>query len=206
MTGDVILAAGLWVPSSVFWPLAARLRRAGCVPHVFSYSGRAPFEANVERLACFARETLGSRPGHFIGHSLGGLLVFETLTRHADIRVASVLLLGAPVRGCLAGRRFAQWRFGRWLMGGSASRWEARSARWTRAEPLGVVAGTVVFGLGRMVGGRLPGENDGVVCAEETAVDGMAACKLVAQPHSWMPISPSVARLTESFLRSGRFE
>jgi pimeloyl-ACP methyl ester carboxylesterase len=203
---DVVLVPGLWNPSGVLWPLGARLRRAGYVPRVFSYRGRASFEANVEQLARFVRGQLAGRPAHFVGHSLGGVLVLETLNRHPDIPVSSALLIGSPVRGSLAGRRFGRERFGKWMMGGAAQCWEAREARWTRDAPLGVLAGSVAIGLGRMVGGDLPGVNDGVVCEEETVVDGMAARKLVAQPHSWMPISPSVARLTTTFLRTGGFE
>ena len=201
---DVVLVPGLWNPSGVLWPLATRLRRAGYTPHVFSYRGRASLDANVERLARFTRETLGPRAAHFIGHSLGGVLVLETLTRHTDIPVASALLIGSPVRGSLAGRRFGRARFGRWMMGASAACWEPRAARWTRAAPLGVLAGSVAIGLGRMVG-RLPGVNDGVVRLEETEVEGMAASMLVPEPHSWMPVSPSVARLSERFLRTGSF-
>lgn len=202
---DVVLVPGLWMPSGIFWLLAARLRRAGYAPHLFSYRGRASFEANMERLSRFAREAIGAHPAHFIGHSLGGLLVLETLNRHADIPVASALLLGAPVRGSLAGRRFGRARFGRWMMGACAPCWEARSARWTRSAPLGVVAGTVALGLARALG-RLPGVNDGVVCVEETAVEGMAACMLVPQPHSLLTTSATVGRLTERFLRGGSFE
>jgi len=202
---DIVLVPGLWNPGSVLWPLAARLRRAGFRPHVFAYRGRAPFDASVERLARFVRDTFGGRSAHFIGHSLGGVLVLETLNRHADLAVASALLLGAPVRGSLAGRRFGRTRVGRWMMGASAPVWEARGARWTRTAPLGVVAGTVALGLGRTTG-RLPGANDGVVCVEETAVDGMTACKLVPQAHSLMPVSAATARLAERFLRTARFE
>lgn len=202
---DVVLVPGLWNPGGVLWPLAARLRSAGFRPRVFAYRGRAPFDASVERLARFARDAFGGRPAHFIGHSLGGVLVLETLNRHADLAVASALLLGAPVRGSLAGRRFGRTRLGRWMMGASASCWEARGARWTRAAPLGVLAGTVPLGLGRTTGG-LPGANDGVVCVEETTVDGMTACKLVPQAHSVMPVSAATARLAGHFLRTGRFE
>ena len=205
MTGDVILAPGLWMPASTLWLLAARLQRAGYAPHLFAYSGRGSFDANVEHLARFAREAIGSRAAHFVGHSLGGLLVLETLNRHADIPVASALLLGSPARGSLAGRRFGTGRIGRWMMGDSASRWEARNLRWTRAAPLGVIAGTVTFGLARIVGGRLPGLNDGVVCVEETPVQGMAAAAQVHVSHSLLVISPTVARLAERFLRSGSF-
>jgi pimeloyl-ACP methyl ester carboxylesterase len=203
---EVVLVPGLWNPSGVLWPLAGRLRRAGYAPHVFSYRTRAPLEANVERLARFVRETVDGRAAHFIGHSLGGVLVLETLNRHPDIRVASALLIGSPVRGSLAGRRFGRERFGRWMLGASTSCWEPREARWTRSEPLGVLAGSVAIGLGRMVGGRLPGVNDGVVCFDETAVQGMAACKVVREPHSWMPVSAGVARLAQAFMSTGRFE
>lgn len=202
---DVVLVPGLWNPGSVLWPLAARLRRAGFRPHVFAYRGRASFDASVERLARFVRDSFGGRAAHFIGHSLGGVLVLETLNRHADLAVASALLLGAPVRGSLAGRRFGRTRLGRWMMGASAPCWEARGARWTRAAPLGVLAGTVALGLGRTTG-RLPGANDGVVCVEETAVDGMTACKLVPQAHSLIPVSATTARLAARFLRTASFE
>lgn len=205
MTDDVILAPGLWMPAGTLWLLAARLQRAGYAPHLFSYSGRGSFDASIERLARFARETIGSRAAHFIGHSLGGLLVLETLNRHADIPVASALLLGSPARGSFAGRRFGAGRIGRWMMGDAASCWEARSARWTRAAPLGVVAGTVAFGLARIVGGRLPGLNDGVVCVEETAVEGMADAAQVPVAHSLLATSPTVGRLAERFLRTGSF-
>jgi len=202
---DVILVPGLWNPGGVLWPLAARLRRAGFKPHVFAYRGRAPLDGSVERLARFVREKLAGRPAHFIGHSLGGVLVLETLNRHAELAVASALLLGAPVRGSLAGRRFGRTVLGRWMMGGSGACWEPRSARWTRGVPLGVLAGTVALGLGRTTG-RLPGVNDGVVCVDETVVDGMTACKLVAQAHSMIPVSATTARLAERFLRTARFE
>lgn len=201
----VVLVPGLWNPGGMLWPLAARLRRAGFRPHVFAYRGRASFDANVERLARFVRESLADRPVHFIGHSLGGVLVLDTLTRHPDLAVASALLLGAPVRGSLAGRRFGRTRLGRWMMGAARQCWEARSASWKRPEPLGVLAGTVALGLGRTTG-RLPGANDGVVCVEETAVEGMTACKLVPQAHSQMPVSAATARLAERFLRTARFE
>jgi len=206
VTRDVILVPGLWNPAGVLWPLAARLRRAGYSARIFDYRGRAPLDGNVERLARFVRESFADRPAHFIGHSLGGVVVLETLNRHPEIAVASALLIGSPVRGSFAGRRFGRTRLGRWMLGQSATCWEERSARWSRAAPLGVLAGSVAIGLGRMVGGRLPGVNDGVVRIEETAVEGVAASKVVPQPHSWMPVSPGVARMTEAFLRTGRFD
>ena len=206
MSRDLILVPGLWNPTGVLWPLAARLRRAGYSPRIFDYRGRASLDGNVERLARFVRESVADRPAHFIGHSLGGVVVLETLNRHPEISVASALLIGSPVRGSFVGRRFGRTRLGRWMLGQSATCWEERNARWSRAAPLGVLAGSVAIGLGRFTGGSLPGVNDGVVRLEETAVEGVAASKVVPQPHSWMPVSPGVARMTETFLRTGSFE
>ena len=205
MARDVVLAPGLWMPGAAMTVLAARLARAGYVPHVFAYRGRSPHESNVARLARFVREKLDGRPAHFVGHSLGGVLILETLNTHPELRVESAILLGAPVRGSLAGRRLGTARFGRWMLGGCGEVWHEREATWKRDAPLGVVAGTVPLGLGRAFG-RLPGPNDGVVRVEETVVDGMTARVLVPLGHSLLIVSGSVGRQVVCFMREGRFE
>jgi pimeloyl-ACP methyl ester carboxylesterase len=204
VTREVVLAPGLWMPASVMALLAARLGRAGYAAHLFAYRGRSPFEANVARFARYARESLGGRPAHFIGHSLGGLLVLDMLNANPQVAAASVVLLGAPVRGCLAGRRLATGRVGRWMMGACGTLWGEREARWQRDAPLGVVAGTLPLGLGRVLG-RLPDVNDGVVRVTETAVAGMTARELVPYGHSMLIVSGAVGALIERFLASGRF-
>ncbi len=200
---DVILAHGLWVPGVVMRPLAARLARAGFRCHMFSYPGTArPLEAHIERLARAAR-SIG--PAHFVGHSLGGLVMMEALNRHPGIAAGRVVLLGTPVRGCYAGRRIARHSAGRWMLGQSEILWrEGRAARWLRAEPLGVVAGSTPFGLGRLFG-RLPGVNDGVVSLEETEVEGMAARVVLPVGHSAMLVSSRVALQVAAFLSRGMF-
>jgi pimeloyl-ACP methyl ester carboxylesterase len=198
---DVVLVPGLWMPSAAMRLLAARLARAGYAAKIFSYRGRSPLEANIERLAKFA----AGNPAHFIGHSLGGLVIVEMLERHLKVDALSVLLLGAPMRGCFAGRRFGRSLAGRWMMGACRPLWEEREARWRRATPLGVIAGTRALGLGRAFG-PLPGENDGVVCVSETTVDGMAARALVPEGHSMLIVSGQVGRLVERFLAGASFE
>jgi pimeloyl-ACP methyl ester carboxylesterase len=184
-------------------PLAARLARAGFRCHIFSYLGALrPMQAHVERLARMARE-IG--PAHFVGHSLGGLLVMEVLGRHAEIAVGRVVLLGTPARGSYAGRRISRHRLGRPIFGHSADRWQERpAARWTRPEGLGVVAGSLPLGLGRLFG-RLPGVNDGAVCLEETDVGGMAERVVLPVGHSGMLVSARVAAQVAAFLSDGKF-
>lgn len=200
---DAILAHGLWVPGLVMQLLAARLARAGLRCRLFTYRGRSrPLAAHAERLARFARR-IG--PAHFIGHSLGGLVVLEALDSDRSIEAGRVVLLGTPARGCASGARLARHASGRWMLGESAAVLSSSgAARWTRPEPLGVVAGTLPVGLGRMFG-KLPGQNDGVVCVEETAVDGMTDRVIVRVSHSAMLVSAQVAAQVEAFLRTGGF-
>ena len=204
MTREAVLAPGLWMPGTAMALLAARLARAGYSPHVFAYRGRSPFDANVARFSRYVRDTFGGRPAHFAGHSLGGVLALEMLNTHPEVAAASVVLLGAPVRGCLAGRRLGTARVGRWMMGACGALWGEREARWQRNAPLGVVAGTLPLGLGRVLGG-LPDVNDGVVRVEETTVAGMTARVLVRQGHSMLIVSGAVGTLVERFFASGRF-
>ena len=198
MSDEVVLVPGLWMPSAIMAPLAARLARAGFHPHRFAYSGRQSLEGAMERLARFSSDA------HFVGHSLGGVLILDMLDRHREVRAGRVVLIGAPVNGCLTGRRFGDWRVGRWLLGESAARWRDCASRWQRPEPLGVIAGTRPFGLGRALG-ELPGENDGVVRVEETAVPGMAEHVLLREGHSMLAVSRRVAALVARFLRTASF-
>ena len=193
------------MPSAVMRLLAARLARSSYATHVFAYRGRSPVDVSIERLRAFSRHALDGRPAHFIGHSLGGVLILEMLLRHPEIPAASALLIGSPVRGCHAGRRLGRARIGRWMMGGSQPLWEEREALWPRPEPLGVIAGTLPLGLGQALG-RLPGPNDGVVRVAETAVEGMRDRALVPVGHSALLVDRRVAQLAERFMAHGCFE
>jgi pimeloyl-ACP methyl ester carboxylesterase len=200
---EVILTHGLWVPGFAMRPLAARLERAGFHCHTFSFPGTArPLEDHTERLASFARDV---GPAHFVGHSMGGLVMLEALTRHPETTVGRVVLLGTSTNGNFAGRRLARHAFGRWLLGASEPLWrDGRGRRWTRPERLGVIAGTRPIGLGRLLG-RLAGPNDGVVMMDETTIEGMSERITLPVGHSQMIFSAPVAQNVARFLTEGRF-
>lgn len=200
---DVILVHGLWVPGFVMHPLALRLAQRGFRCRIFSYLGaRRPLAAHAERLARFARE---AGAAHFVGHSLGGLVILEALNAHPEIGAGRVVLLGTPARGCYSARRFARYPGARWLLGQSEALWrEGCAARWARPEPLGVLAGSLPLGLGRLLG-ALPGANDGVVRLDETTVEGMKERAVLNVGHSAMLVSSRVARQVAAFLEGGRF-
>ena len=79
---------------------------------------------------------------------------------------------------------------------------EGQSPR--RCLEIGAIAGTVAFGLGRMVT-RLPKPNDGVVCVDETNFPALRDHLALPVGHTVMLASPRVARQTAAFLRTGAF-
>jgi pimeloyl-ACP methyl ester carboxylesterase len=137
---------------------------------------------------------------------MGGLVVLETLNRLPQLEAGRVVLLGTPANGCFAGRRIARHAAGRWFLGKSEGLWrEGRAAQWRRPEALGIVAGSLPLGLGRLFG-ALPGVNDGVVSLEETSVEGMAGRTVLPVGHSQMLFSARVAEQIAVFLAHGKFE
>ena len=91
MTRDVVLVPGLWMPAAAMALLARRMARAGYVPHTFRYSGRTTHDANVERLARWARDTLRGRAAHYVGQCrrLGAAdFAAGDVRRDAELRVA----------------------------------------------------------------------------------------------------------------------
>ncbi len=159
----------------------------------------------MERLARYERDQLGARPAHFVGHSLGGLVIVEALQAHLQVKAGRVVLLGTPVRGNFAGRRLGRHGWGRWFLGSTqALVSEGQAVRWTRPEPLGVIAGTMPVGLGRLFG-ALPGPNDGVVRLEETGIEGMRERVVLRVGHSAMLLSARVGAQVVAFLRHAHF-
>ena len=200
---EVVLVHGVWVPGLVMIPLAARLAREGFRCHRFGYRGQGlPLAANADELVRFAR-SVGT--AHYVGHSLGGLVILRALSEHLELAAGNVVLLGTPVCGSFSGRRLARHRIGRWMLGATQPLWHDRELmRWKRTERLGVIAGTLPMGLGRALG-PLPGPNDGVVCVDETAIEGMSERITLHVGHSAMLVAPRVASQTAAFLREGRF-
>ena len=201
----VVLVHGLWMNRFVMSWIAHHLARHGYATRLFGYPSFArALDANAESLSRFLRG-LATPDLHLVGHSLGGVTALACLAARPEPRVRRVVLLGAPVRGSAAGVELASHRIGRRLLGRSAGLWGVSAVN--EAPPaveVGVIAGTRRLGLGALFT-RFREPNDGVVTVAETELPGARDAITVPVGHSVMLISPTVARQTERFLRSGRF-
>ena len=186
--------------------LRDRLSRAGFVPSVFHYpSTRARIEMAADSLASTLRG-FGEGPVHLVGHSLGGLVILEAFARHLGLPDGRVVLLGSPVRGSIAARAVAAWSIGPRILGQLAaeSLVSPRARAWKRRQNLGVIAGALSAGFGRLVS-VLPVPNDGTVAVDETRLDGMSDHLILPVTHTGMLLSTEVANRVARFLDHGKF-
>lgn len=203
----VILVHGLWVHGIAMGLMRRRVARSGFRVFAYSYpSVRLSFAENVERLARYCRE-LGVPRLHFVGHSLGGLIVLRLLERAFGIQPGRVVLAGVPVAGSYTAQRLARLPGGRAALGRSMMEWmESNPTLSGSGYEIGVIAGRMPVGAGRIVAPRLPGPNDGAVRVEETLLPATRDRIVLNVSHSGMLLSRAVAQQICAFLRNGAFE
>jgi pimeloyl-ACP methyl ester carboxylesterase len=203
----VVLVHGLWVHGITMSLMRRRLERDGY--RVFSYSYpsvRLAFAENTARLARYLRG-VGALRSHFIGHSLGGLIVLRMLEEAADVVPGRVILMGTPVAGSHAARKLVSLPCGRAALGRSMVEWmEPRRLACATGCEIGVIAGRMPVGAGRIVAPDLPAPHDGAVSVEETRLPGMRDHIVLNVSHSGMLVSRAAAHQIDAFLRHGAFE
>jgi len=203
----VVYVHGLWMPGGESLILRHRLAQEfGLTLQAFRYSAASSTMNNVaERLAALVRE-LQAPAVHFLGHSLGGLVIYRFLERFPEQPPGRVVFLGTP---CVASR--AAQRAGRFppvahLMGQSVAQelLQPHERRWAHARPLGIIAGSQPIGVGQLLAGFAE-ENDGTVAVSETRMPGATDHIVLPVSHLGMLLSARVARATGTFLTQGRF-
>jgi len=217
MSALVVYVHGLWLNGwEAAWLRQRLSRELDCETRLFPYfSMTADLKSNARALAGFLAQTRTDTL-HLVGHSMGGPLILEFFEREvsADGLLASgrplppgrIVLLGSPVRGSRAARRLARLPYASKLLGSMAHELllEPPERHWRGARDLGVIAGDVPLGLGRLVG-PFHAPNDGTVLVEETQQPGAKAQLTLHVTHSGLLVSAAVARQTAAFLREGRF-
>lgn len=203
----VVYVHGLWMPGGESMLLAHRLlREFGLQVHAFAYSAVASgMEEITAHLQRFVR-SLEVPAVHFVGHSLGGLVIYRFLERYPEQPPGRVVFLGTPSLESRAAVQAGRSRFVSALMGPSVADelLRPRERRWTFERPLGIIAGTQALGLGQFLAG-FEEECDGTVGVSETRLSGAADHIVLPVSHLGMLVSARVAQETGLFLANGRF-
>jgi pimeloyl-ACP methyl ester carboxylesterase len=205
----VVYVHGLWLTGLEGSLLRRRLARdLAAETRAFSYpSVRSSVAANAKALAQFL---LQMRPDtlHLVGHSLGGLVILRLFNSGdgASLPPGRIVLLGSPLRGSSTAHKVARLPFGRKILGRGVNEELLGNVerRWNGERELGVIAGDLSIGLGRLVGTH-GAPSDGTILVDETRLEGMSQHLVLRTSHTGLPFSAEVARQTGAFLRFGRF-
>lgn len=204
----IVLVHGLWMSGLELGVLKRRLEAGGRFrAAAFSYpSVRGSMADHVEGLIDFARAQEADEL-HFIGHSLGGLVVLNALQVTDDLAPGRAVLLGTPLQGSKAAQGVARiLPFGRAILGHAVNaeivEWQPR--KWSGRRDVGVIAGSMGMGLGRLFA-ELQADHDGTVLVEETKLPGARDHLILPTSHTGMLFSAAVAEAAERFLLEGRF-
>jgi pimeloyl-ACP methyl ester carboxylesterase len=202
----VVYVHGLWMPGIESTLLLRRLAARGLHPHVFHY--RSVLEP-MAQVAAALRQTVARIDApqvHLLGHSLGGLVIQRYLERYRMAQPGRVVFLGSPCSGSRVARRLGQWSLGRQALGRAAvdELLVERTRRWETERELGIIAGTVPLGVGRLLL-TFKEANDGTIAVSETELAGAKSRVCLPVTHSGLLLSARVAQEAANFFQHGRF-
>ena len=207
MGEEVVYVHGLWMSGGESLLLRRRLASEfGLTVHPFRYAAaRSTMSEITSRLQNFVRDLRAARL-HFVGHSLGGLVIYRFLERFTAQPPGRVVFLGTPAVASRAAVQASQIGLVASLMGRSVADelLRPRERRWQFDRPLGIIAGTQPLGMGQILA-RFQEASDGTVAVSETRLPGATDHITLPVSHLGMLVSPQVARQTGVFLQQGRF-
>ena len=210
----VVLVHGLGRSRRSLRRLEAALRDHGFETQSWDYPRSLALADLVARFRHFLERL--NPPGlvHFVGHSLGGILIRGALRRPAPVTVGRIVMIAPPNTGVgLLDRAgligLARWAYGRpardLVDGGRGI-----AAYGVPDADIGVLAGTRRFHplnptayLSALLGRQ--GFHDGTIDVEHTKLPGMTDFLTVPASHTWIASDPEVIRQTLHFLEHGGF-
>ncbi len=209
MNTVVVYVHGLWLTGIEGGLLRKRLAaELNTETRAFNYASvKSSVSNNAQALGKYLSE-LRADTLHLVGHSLGGLVVLKLFEPgFADcLPPGRIVCLGSPFNGSRSAVNLARLPLGKTLLGRGVREelLSPRQRRWGGHRDLGVIAGSLSVGLGKLVGAR-GAPNDGTIFVDETRLAGISQHLVMPVSHTGLPFSNSVARQTGAFLRLGKF-
>jgi pimeloyl-ACP methyl ester carboxylesterase len=154
-------------------------------------------------------ETEGAEKLHFVGHSMGGLVIRAFLNKYRPSNLGRVVMLGTPNQGSEVADRLAGNALYKAFYG------PAGQQLITDQSAFGNIFGNPDYEFGVIAGDWsidpiasffiIPGASDGRVPVERTKLEGMKDHIVLHVAHTFLPYSKNVIRETAHFLEHGKF-
>jgi pimeloyl-ACP methyl ester carboxylesterase len=175
-------------------------------------STTASIETVAERHLARAVENChggGARKIHFVGHSLGGIIVRQYLQRHAVPAGGRLVMLSPPNQGSEIVDFLLHIPLYRWLTGpagqelGTGPETAAYRLKPVNIE-VGVIAGNRSMDL--LFSAFIEGADDGRISVKNTKLPEMRDFIIVPTTHNSIVRDPLVIRQVAHFLKHGMFD
>ena len=188
--------------------LGQRLERAGYDVANLDYdSRRGTLAQHAETLAAEVSACCAAAPRvHFVGHSLGGLVIRRYLADAPPDSLGRVVLLAPPNQGSEVADWFGEQQLGHLLgpagMGLGTGETGIPASLPPPEYEVGIIAGN--RSLNPMGSILIPGPDDGMVGVENTRIEDVPLI-VVPRSHTFLMNSRFTAEAVISFLRTGEF-
>jgi len=207
----VICIHGIWSHSVAMTLIKRRLEKEyGMNVLSFNYpSVRGTLDENAAALAHFIHEQELDAT-HIVGHSLGGVIALRMLATDTESAPGRVVCVGSPLTGSRAAtflhsQNWAEPFLGHSITAGviheAANEWASHVCH---HREVGVIAGTVPVGIGRLIT-RFDGDNDGSVAVSETQLEGAKDHICMRVSHKGLLVSSDVIDQVAAFFKRGEF-
>lgn len=204
----VVVIHGLARSNIAMWKLSSRLEDAGYnVQRVGYHSFNTTTDEVIADITTQINDCCAKQNGplHFVGHSLGGLLIRAYLQDNKVEQLGRVVMIGTPNNGTDIADRFKDNCLIDLIPIAAALGTDDTSLPNRLAPPyypVGIIAG--IF-KSEYNDDLLPGRDDGLVPVKSTKLEGMTDFIEVESGHSMLRYNSEVANQTIQFLKEGKF-
>jgi pimeloyl-ACP methyl ester carboxylesterase len=145
---------------------------------------------------------------HFLGHSLGAIIIRQFLDESPPPRLGRVVLMACPNRGTTLADLLQKVPSLKHIFGGAAAQLG------TRGDCVPFTLGSPRYAPGVIMGGRsmfpflspfVPGRDDGVVAVDSGRIDGMADFLVLPTTHTYLPRCENALFQAHCFFQTGHF-
>ena len=169
---------------------------------------------NIDGLADYLRDALDSHKTetsqklHFIGYSLGGLILRAYIKKYRPVNMGRVVQLGPPNQGSEIADLVQKWFLYKYLYGPAGQQLVTDQSAFGHLfgdvdYELGIIAGThTVDPLSWLI---IPGANDGKVAVVRTKLPGMKDHITLPASHTFMLSNNAVKQQALHFIEHGIF-
>lgn len=203
----VILVHGIIRSSNSFAAMRTALESEGYSVISFDYpSTRVPIQESAESLNRVLESLEGIAEVNFVVHSMGGLVVRQSLATRKDPRIGRLVMLGVPNHGANLANMLKDYTLFKSVYGPAGQQ--------LVEDPTGFIAGLPIpeFPFAVIAGGKgtavgynpwIAGDDDGTVAVSSTRLPGATDFMTVPTLHSFLMGDPAVIESTTRFLKGG---